>query len=138
MTKPSPKTCDCILNGQVQKIQIPLQPPTALHQTIRPLIVVSSPARTMSSPKVAIIIYSMYGHIAKREDPVLSRSCLPLITPIFQSRNPSSKALRMLAVRPPSSSMSYHISACHPLIQFFIQDCRNSLGRSASQNACTP
>ena len=43
-----------------------------------------APASTMSSPKVAIVIYSMYGHIAKRMSHI--SSCL-FSTPNRASRS---------------------------------------------------
>lgn len=52
-----------ISTDRFRKVQIG----TSGTPNIKPLLVAFVSARTMSSPKVAIVIYSMYGHIAKRE-----------------------------------------------------------------------
>ena len=52
--------------------------------TKKPSSSTPAPAPTMSSPKVAIVIYSMYGHIAKRMSHI--SSCL-FSTPNSASRS---------------------------------------------------
>lgn len=57
----------------------------------------------MSSPRVAIVIYSLYGHIAKRKH-ATSQSRYPNHPP--QSPNPSRRASKQPAVMPQSTSPS--------------------------------
>ncbi|EIM87626.1 NADH-quinone oxidoreductase [Stereum hirsutum FP-91666 SS1] len=67
---PAPSTDKSIKQAPTQSSKPqppPVEPtPAAAASTVPPSAnTTTSPASTMSSPKVAIIIYSMYGHIAK-------------------------------------------------------------------------
>ncbi len=60
------------------------------------------PEPVMSPPRVAIIIYSMYGHIAKRESSRPSSS--DYTAHVDQWPSPSRQVSRQRVARPPSSS----------------------------------